>query len=122
MKKLYLLLSALFVLSGVGFAQLENTARVTLTFTPTSGSAVVATATDTGSGLAVDGPVTLMESTDYSVIVSLQDAAGGDLTGGVTAAANDHQIFFQPTGSILNGDVTAADTDGNGLQLKWIFL
>ncbi|MEL7428310.1 MAG: hypothetical protein AAFN81_35420, partial [Bacteroidota bacterium] len=116
MNKFYLLLSALFMLSWTANAQLDNITGVTLTFTPTSGSAVVATATDSGGGLAVDGPVSLMESTEYALTVAVQ-SGGDDITSQISAAADDHQVFFMPMGSIFAGDVTTLDTDSNGLPL-----
>jgi Trk K+ transport system NAD-binding subunit len=115
MKKLYLLLGALFLLTGTGFAQLEVNG-VLLTFTPDNGTPVFATASDGGSGLAVDGPITLMESTEYTLaVIALNDTM--NLTARIIAAADDHQVFFQPTGSILNGDVTATDVDNEKLPL-----
>ncbi|MEO0733538.1 MAG: hypothetical protein AAFZ52_11930, partial [Bacteroidota bacterium] len=116
MTRFYLLLGALFWLTGVAHAQLDNITGVTLTFTPTTGSAVTATATDSGNGLAVDGDITLDESTDYTVAVTLS-SGGTDITSQVTAGADEHQVFFAPTGSFLNGDVDATDMDGNGLPL-----
>ncbi|MEM9261282.1 MAG: hypothetical protein AAGA62_16700, partial [Bacteroidota bacterium] len=83
MKKFYLLLCALFLLAGTASAQLDNITGVTLTFTPTTGSPVVATASDGGNGLAVDGAITLMESTDYALTVAVQ-SGGNDITSDVT--------------------------------------
>jgi len=115
MHKFYLLLGAL-LLSWTASAQLNNITGVTLTFTPTTGMAITATASDSGSGLAVDGPVTLMESADYTLTVSVMSGAN-DITSQITAGADDHQLFFMPMSSFLSGDVMATDTDGNGLPL-----
>ncbi len=116
MKKYYLLLGTLLLFTGTVFAQLDNITGVTLTFTPGSGSPVVATANDTGNGLVVDGAISLMESTEYALTVAVQSGMD-DITDQVTAAADNHQVFFQPTGSIFSGDVTTLDTDGQGLPL-----
>jgi Trk K+ transport system NAD-binding subunit len=115
MYKLYLFLGIL-LLSFSATAQLDNITGVTLTFTPTAGTAVTATATDSGNGLTVDGGITLLESADYALTVAVE-SAGTDITSQIMAGADDHQVFFSPTGSILSGDVTATDTDGNGLPL-----
>ena len=104
------------MLAGTASAQLNNITGVTLTFTPTSGSAVVATATDSGGGLAVDGPVTLMESTDYALTVAVQSGMD-DVTNKISADADNHQVFFALMGSIFSGDVTTLDTDSQGLPL-----
>ncbi|MEO0722974.1 MAG: T9SS type A sorting domain-containing protein [Bacteroidota bacterium] len=116
MNKFYFLLSTLLMLSWTANAQLDNITGVTLTFTPTSGSAVVATASDSGGGLAVDGPVTLMESTDYAVTVAVQSGSD-DITSQISDDAENHQIFFEIMSSIFAGDVNTLDTDSNGLPL-----
>ncbi len=116
MNKFYFLLSALLMLSWTANAQLDNITGVTLTFTPPAGSAVVATASDSGGGLAVDGPVTLMESTDYAIAVAVT-SGGTDITSQISADADNHQIFFAVMSSIFNGDVTTLDTDSQGLPL-----
>ncbi|MEM6771138.1 MAG: hypothetical protein AAF597_11180, partial [Bacteroidota bacterium] len=116
MKRFYLMLGMLIMLTGSAFAQLDNITGVTITFTPTMGTPVVATATDSGNGLTVDGDIALPESTDFTVAVTLQ-SNGADITNLVTAGADEHQIFFAPTGSFLNGDVDATDTDSNNLPV-----
>jgi Trk K+ transport system NAD-binding subunit len=115
MYKFYLFLGAL-LLSFSATAQLDNITGVTLTFTPTSGTVVTATATDSGNGLTVDGDVTLLESTDYDLTVAVE-SAGNDITSQITTGEDDHQVFFSPMGSIFSGDVMTTDTDGNGLPL-----
>ncbi|MEL7251115.1 MAG: T9SS type A sorting domain-containing protein [Bacteroidota bacterium] len=116
MNKFYFLLSTLLMLSWTANAQLDNITGVTLTFTPPAGSAVVATASDGGGGLAVDGPVTLMESTDYAVTVAVQSGSD-DITSQISDDAENHQIFFEIMSSIFAGDVNTLDTDSNGLPL-----
>ncbi|MEM7572865.1 MAG: T9SS type A sorting domain-containing protein [Bacteroidota bacterium] len=116
MNKFYLLFVALFMLTGTALAQLDNITGVTLTFTPAMGPTVTATATDGGGGLAVDGPVTLMESTEYDLTVAIE-SGGNDITSQVTNDADNHQVFFQLMGSIFNGDVDAQDTDSQGLDI-----
>ncbi|MEM9835613.1 MAG: T9SS type A sorting domain-containing protein [Bacteroidota bacterium] len=117
MNKIYLLFLALCLFATTASAQLDNITGVTLAFTPTAGGATVeGTATDSGSGLAVDGPITLMESIDYNVVVTVRSGMN-DITNQVQAAANDHQVFFQPMASFFNGDVDATDSDGNGLPV-----
>ena len=116
MNKFYLLLGTFLMLSWTASAQLDNITGVTLTFTPSMGSPVVATATDSGSGLAVDGPVNLMESTDYALAVTVQSGMD-DITSQISDDADNHQIFFGLMGSIFSGDVTTLDTDSQGLPV-----
>ena len=115
MHKLYLFVGAL-LLSFAATAQLDNITGVTLTFTPTTGTAVTATATDAGSGLTVDGGVTLMESTDYVLTVAVVSGSD-DITSQITSGGDNYQLFFAPTEDILSGEVTATDNSDNGLPL-----
>lgn len=40
-----------------------------------------------------------------------------DITNLITAGADNHQVFFQPTGSVFSSDITTLDTDGQNLPL-----
>jgi hypothetical protein len=116
MNKIYFLLSLLFLCSWTASAQIGDVTGVTLAFNPEMGAPVVATATDNGSGLEPDGAITLMESTSYTLVVTVQTAAG-DVTTTISANAENYQLFFQPAGSIFDGDVDATDTDNQGLPV-----
>jgi hypothetical protein len=106
----------------VATAQLSPITKVTLEFTPTNGATVSASATDSGSGLTVDGPINLIESTEYTLAIKLNNG-NTDITSEVTAAANDYQFFFQGSDELFTSDVNYLDTDGNnfpiGLSTKW---
>ena len=99
-------------------AQLSPVTEVTLTFTPTSGSAITATATDSGSGLVVDGPISLSESTDYTLDIELRNVAGNiNITDQVAADPERYQFFFETPGGIISGDIAYDDTDANSLPV-----
>ena len=94
MQNKYLLL--LVFLMGSFFtvrAQLDMITQVNLTFTPTAGNSVTASATDNGNGLVPDGPIVLMESTNYTLNVSLLNGTT-DLTSTVSDNGNQYQLFF----------------------------
>jgi len=117
MQNKYLLL--LVFLMGSFFtvrAQLDMITQVNLTFTPTAGNSVTASATDNGNGLVPDGPIVLMESTNYTLNVSLLNGTT-DLTSTVSDNGNQYQLFFQPSGSVISGDITATDNDNTGLPI-----
>ena len=106
----------LILLPLISFAQLSDITRVTLNFVPTSGALVSATATDAGSGLVVDGPINLMESTDYTLSIVLNNGEM-DITSEVTTNGNDLQFFFAPEEDLFEGGVEYDDMDGNGLPI-----
>ena len=97
-------------------AQLSPITQVTLEFTSTSGAVITASATESGNGLVVDGPINLMESTDYNLAIKLSNG-NTDITNEVMTNANDLQFFFQPTDGLLTGEAQYADTDSNNLPL-----
>lgn len=116
MPKHYFLTASLLLLFFAAKAQVDNITKVTLTFSQESGNTVTVTATDTGNGLQVNGNISLMESTDYTLAVKLENGST-DITSQVNTNANRYQLFFLPMGSVLNGDVEATDTDNQGLSL-----
>ena len=97
-------------------AQLSPITKVTLEFTPTDGAVVTASATDTGNGLMLDNPINLMESTDYTLAIKLNNG-DTDITSEITNNANDFQFFFETTEDQFEGAVQYADADGNGLPI-----
>ena len=103
-------------------AQLSPITNVTLEFTPTSGAVVTASATDTGNGLMVDGPINLTESTDYSLAIRLNNGAS-DITSEITNNSSNFQFFFEVIADLFTGEVRYADTDSNnlpiGLSTNW---
>ena len=114
---------------------------VVLTWTPVGGGdPVVATATDPdGEGvldLTVEGPINLLESTEYTLTVELRnDIDGEDITTEIMEEDDEHQFFFAFTdeiflspagdGNIDNRDdpVNYNDFDENnlpvGLSTNW---
>ena len=113
MNKLYGLMSLLLMCAWSATAQFTG---VTLTFTPETGTPVVATATDSGNGFMPDGAVTLMESTPYTLTVSVQDGST-DVTNQISDNADNFQVFFELMSSIFSGDVNPTDTDSQGLPI-----
>ncbi|MEM6316790.1 MAG: T9SS type A sorting domain-containing protein [Bacteroidota bacterium] len=130
MRIFYLFLLLLWV--NLAQAQLGTVTQVTLEFTPSSGSAVVVTATDAGNGFVADGPISLMESSDYTLAVKLANGST-DVTGNVVA---EDYLFYYGFGEELfelpngNGNVdnradpvNYSDQDSNnlpvGLSTSW---
>ncbi len=114
---------------------------VTLTFTPTSGPSIVASAIDSdGDGpeeLAINGSIVLATNTTYSLTIDLQNSIDGEsITDEILEEAEEHMFFFGWQGGIFaapNGDgniedrsdnVIYSDEDDNGLPLglrtSWI--
>ena len=112
MKRLCTLL-CLFVLAMTGHAQID---QVTLTFSPVDGgSDVTVTASDNGSGLAPDGAISLVESTEYAVTVNL-----GDDQTTYEDQAEDIQFFFNPSEGLLSGDIQYDDAYANTLPIGFV--
>ena len=124
----------------------ELITKVTLTFTPASGSPVVVTATDPdGDGIQsikTDGSIQLAKSTDYTLTIQLVNglAEPGDeaynVTNEVESEGDEHMFFFGWTGDAFsapagNGNIDeradpvdySGSMDENGLPLglktKW---
>lgn len=117
----------------------ELITKATLTFTPTTGTPVIATATDPdGDGvkdLEVDGPINLAPNKDYTLTIQLINglAAVSDpaynITEEVEEEADEHMFFFSWTNNTFtdpagNGNVdnradavNYLDEDANGLPL-----
>lgn len=112
----YFVIIGLFFFVNSAFSQLNNITEVTLTFTPDQGTPLVFTATDEGNGLMADAFIELMESTDYSISIQLNDATG-DLNNELLARADSLLFFYILSGSVFNGDVQIVDTDNQGLPL-----
>ena len=115
MVKFYTLI-LIFLIPLVGVAQLSPVTQVTLTFTPGSGQAVTATATDSGNGLMADGTISLLESTEYTLAITLNNG-NNDITGEVSALAESLQFFFAPDEDLFEGDATYQDSDSNNLPI-----
>ena len=100
-------------------AQLSSITEITLTFTPSSGSAITAKASDAdGNGLVVDGPINLSESTDYTLDIELRNIdQNTNITDEVAANPERYQFFFETPGGIIAGDIAYDDTDANSLPV-----
>ena len=97
-------------------AQLSPITQVTLEFTPANGAVVTASAIDTGSGLVIDGPINLTESTDYTLAILLNNG-GADITSEVASNGTNFQFFFEVIAELFTGDVMYADADSNNLPI-----
>ena len=82
MKKVYILFLALMLLSWSASSQLDSITNVRLTFTPAAGDAIVATATDSGSGLIADGAITLTGNSGTNSAWVITDDQGNILIAG----------------------------------------
>jgi hypothetical protein len=117
----------------------ELITQATLTFTPSSGSAVIVTATDPdGEGaqdLTIDGPINLEAQKSYTLEISLINGLAKpgdpeyDITKEVEEEGHEHRFFFGWTsglfsnpagnGNLDNGsdDVKYEDSDEKGLPI-----
>ena len=90
---------------------------------PANGSVVTVSATDTGNGLTVDGPINLMESTDYALAITLNNG-DTDITNEVLNNGDNFLFIFEPTESLFTGNGEYADADSNnlpiGLSTNWM--
>ena len=108
---------------------------VTLTFTPATGAAVTATATDPDGegpqGLQIDNGITLTAGVTYTLAIDLQNSIENEsITEEIEEEDDEHMFFFEFTNDIFsspagNGNVDARDDavinyndqDGDGLPL-----
>jgi len=97
----------------------EMITQVTLTFTPTTGSSIVVSATDPdGEGvqnIKTDGAIELLRSTEYVLTISLVNNLADpndeayDVTSEVQKEGRDHMFFYAWTGNAFS----APDGEGN---------
>lgn len=117
----------------------EVVTKITLTFTPTSGSPVVVTASDPdGDGaqsLAVDGPINLDKDVSYTLSIEMinglynPNEEGYNITEEVEEEGAEHQFYYSWSDGVFSnpaGDgnidnrahaVNYKDTDDNGLPI-----
>ncbi|HZY82760.1 MAG TPA: hypothetical protein VFE50_24725 [Cyclobacteriaceae bacterium] len=96
----------------------EMITKATLTFTPTSGTPIVATATDPdGEGvqsIKTDGPIVLKKSTSYTLSINLINGLAQptddeyDISNEVEEEGDEHMFFFGWTGDAFS------QPEGNG--------
>jgi hypothetical protein len=97
----------------------ELITKATLTFTPASGTPIIATATDPdGEGvqsIKTDGPIVLQKSTSYVLSITLINGLAAptdaeyDVTSEVEEEGDEHMFFFSWTGNAFQ----VPDGDGN---------
>jgi hypothetical protein len=119
---------------SIGFASCEKDKEepneeelittVKLTFTEIGGAGSVSNFTfkdldgDGGNPPSQFQDIVLAPGKQYNVAITLTNEAvtpAEDITGEVTAEANDHQFYFEPSGA--NVTVSNLNTDGSGLPL-----
>lgn len=99
----------------------ELITTVALTFTPTTGSAVTATAKDLdgdGGNAPVIQPIVLKANTDYNLSVTFSDESKtpvDNITEEVKTESNEHLVCFVATGAMPAP--IAQDKDNNGKNL-----
>jgi hypothetical protein len=102
----------------------ELITKVTLTFVPSSGAPVVATATDPdGEGvqsIKTDGPVTLSKATTYVLMIHLVNGLAQptdpeyDITKEVEEEGDEHMFFFGWTGDTFSNPSGNGNIDSRG--------
>lgn len=106
--------------SGAGEEELIT--RVTLTFTPESGGAVVtASASDPdgdGTDFQID-TINLIANTTYAASVEVaDDINNADVTAEIIEEADEHQLFYFPADGVMDRLlITYNDSDENGLPV-----
>lgn len=100
----------------------ENITTVKVTLTPvTAGSVQTYTWKDVdgpGGNAPVIEQITLLPNIPYTCVLQFLDESktpAEDITTEIAAEANDHQVYFQTTGVLVN--VTNLNNDGSGLPL-----
>jgi hypothetical protein len=100
----------------------ENITTVKVVLTPvTGGSAQTYTWKDVdgpGGNAPVIDQITLLPNIPYTCTLQFLDESKSpaeDITTEITAEANDHQVYYEATGVLVN--VGNLNTDGNGLPL-----
>ncbi len=111
-----LLLLVCCLVSWTISAQLSTVTSVNLEFEANDGAKVTATASDSGSGLAVDGSISLIESTGYTLSITLFNGTN-DITSEVMTNANQLQFFFETSEGLLADGPSYNDMDANMLPL-----
>jgi len=107
----------------------ELITNVTLTFTPATGSPVVAMATDPdGEGvqnLETDGPVRLKPQMTYILEIQLLNALvnpgddGYDISSEVRKEADEHMFFFGWSGSIFSDPAGDGNIDSRSDEVNY---
>ncbi|RQH19332.1 T9SS type A sorting domain-containing protein [Okeania hirsuta] len=102
MKKSQLLfLFVCLLIPSLSWGQVTGVTEVSLTFTPTGGGTpVVATATDNGQGLTPDGPINLVERTEYTLSIGML-AGTTDLIPAIQAEDTSYLFYFGWTDSVM---------------------
>jgi hypothetical protein len=102
----------------------ELITTVKLTFTEVGGAGTVSNFTfkdldgDGGNPPSMFQDIVLAPNKQYNVAVTLTNEAvspAEDITGEISAEANDHQFYYEPSGA--NVTVSNLNTDGAGLPL-----
>ena len=98
---------ALLLLTNTVFAQIT---KVNLTFTPVDGGSVVTASAASGTyGLAVEGPINLLESTEYRLTIDFADQDAN-----FKARQDELRFFFElSTEELLINEVRYDDQDAN---------
>lgn len=108
--KITRLFCAFCLVANIANAQINE---VLLTFIPEgSGSTVTARAQNTGSGLQVVNNINLVESTEYTLRISL-----GDANTQFVAIQDQIRFFFETSDDLFKGTFKTNDTDSNGLPV-----
>jgi hypothetical protein len=108
--KITRLFFAFCLVANIANAQINE---VLLTFIPEgSGSTVTARAQNTGSGLQVVNNINLVESTAYTLRISL-----GDAITQFVAIQDQIRFFFETSDDLFKGTFKTNDTDSNGLPV-----
>ncbi|HMJ70212.1 MAG TPA: hypothetical protein VK508_15015 [Cyclobacteriaceae bacterium] len=107
----------------------ELITKATLTFTPTTGSPIVVTATDPdGEGvqsISTDGPITLAKSTTYVLTISMINGLAQptdeeyDITKEVEEEGDEHMLFFGWTGNAFSNPSGDGNIDARANALNY---
>ncbi|MEL7119342.1 MAG: hypothetical protein AAFO07_07875, partial [Bacteroidota bacterium] len=113
-QKFTFLLLFSFLFCSFSIAQVS---QVNLVFTPMTGGGapIQAGATDSGNGLQVNGPISLDESTEYSLVINLTDQ-----TTNYNNLRDEIQFFIIGSEGAFRNNISLDDADTNSLPVGFL--
>jgi len=98
-------------------AQLSPVGQVALTFTPTQGDPILATASLVDEVLLADTVISLAESTEYELQISISDTNNIDITDQLLAQGDQFQFFYAAPEAVVADGPDYEDMDSLGLPI-----
>ena len=120
MLKLIYTIALFLIFTNLSWTQ--NITEVILNFTDMDGNMISATAVENAGDFQVNQTIELMESTEYTLQVTLKDG-DTDITNQVNDNGNNYKMFYQDSLNVFVGGINYQDMDNNelpiGLLIFW---